>query len=226
MDEKPHSREWYACLAQRLEGYRHPWQRTLDAPDPELIFDALLMMHLNPDTRVLEAGCGHGPDALRFGPLCAHWTGYDFVPDLVDMARKNAPQAEFHLWDGKQAVPPRLTGPFDLIVSRRGPTSVIPHLPAVAATNARFLYIGPRLDVPQVPTRLEQVGWERVSESRVSVQAHAATWEDWQVRCEFMGEKVRREDWDRLSTERGIPYREERYVVLAAPAVISDHASQ
>jgi SAM-dependent methyltransferase len=216
--ELPHSRAWYARLARELGGYRHPWTRVLDGPDPELTFDALLLEYLHPDTRVLEAGCGHGPDAARFSSECARWVAYDWLPELLELARANAPAAEFHLWDGKGEVPTDLRGPFDLIVSRRGPTSVIDHLNAVAAPNARFLYVGPRLDVPRVPERLKSVGWASLGEWCISVQAWMPQWADWQTRCEFMGETARRADWDAYANARGMPYREERYVVLAGQA--------
>ncbi|GAA5514365.1 hypothetical protein Dcar01_03120 [Deinococcus carri] len=211
----PHSREWYARLARELGGYRHPWTRVLDGPDPELTFDALLAERLGPGVRVLEAGCGHGPDAARFGAQTARWVAYDRQPELLALARDNAPHAEFCLWDGRGAVPDALRGPFDLIVSRRGPTGVIGHLPAVAAPGGRFLYVGPTLEVPQVPERLVAVGWTIHGEWRVSVRAWTPRWEDWVTRCEWMGEEARQEDWETRATARGLPYQEERYVVLA-----------
>lgn len=67
----PHSREWYARLARELGGYRLPWTRVLSGPDPELTFDLTLDSLLTSQTRVLEASCGHGPDAARFGPRAA-----------------------------------------------------------------------------------------------------------------------------------------------------------
>ena len=215
MTDRPHSRAWYARLAHELGGYCHPWARVLDGPDPELTFDALLAERLHPQTRVLEAGCGHGPDALRFGGHCARWAAYDWLPELLDLARANAPHAEFSLWDGKGEIPTALCGPFDLIVSRRGPTSVIDHLNVVSTPDARFLYVGPRLDVPRVPERLATVGWAVLGEWRVSVRAWIPTWDDWQTRCKFMGETANREDWDAHVGARGRAYREERYVVLA-----------
>jgi SAM-dependent methyltransferase len=215
VSELPHSREWYARLVRELGGYHHPWTRELDGPDPELTFDALLAGRLGPEVRVLEAGCGHGPDAARFGGEVTRWVAYDCVPELLARARANAPHADFHLWDGKSEVPAALRGPFDLILSRRGPTSVIHHLPTVAAPHARFLYVGPRLNVPPVPERLSAVGWSVLGEWRVSVRAWASTWADWELRCEFMQESARRGDWEANATERGLAYREERYVVLA-----------
>ena len=114
---KPHSWEWYARLARELGGYRHPWARVLDGPDPELTFDALLAERLGPGGRVLEAGCGHGPDAARFGPRVGRWAAFDMVPELAAQARVNAPHADIHEWTAKGEVPPGLRGPFDLIVS-------------------------------------------------------------------------------------------------------------
>jgi SAM-dependent methyltransferase len=216
--DRPHSPAWYARLVHELGSYHHPWTRVLDGPDPELTFDALLAEGLHPDTRVLEAGCGHGPDAARFASGCARWAAYDWLPEMLELARNNAPGAEFHLWDGKGEVPAGVRGPFDLIVSRRGPTSVIDHLNVVAAPDARFLYVGPRLDVPRVPGRLAAVGWTVLGEWRVSVRAWTPTWADWQTRCEFMGETATREDWDMHAGARGRAYQEERYVVLAGRA--------
>ncbi|WP_245808510.1 hypothetical protein [Deinococcus hopiensis] len=100
-------------------------------------------------------------------------------------------------------------------MSRRGPTSVILHLPAVTAPGARFLYVGPELEVPRVPERLTAVGWRVLAEYRVSVRAWAPIWEDWATHCEWQGEAARREDWEQRAAARGLAYREERYVVLA-----------
>lgn len=215
MPDQFHSRERYTQLARDLGGYFHPWQRELAGPDPELLFDVLLTSLLTPETRVLEAGCGHGLDAARFGGGAACWAAYDFVPEMVELAWRNAPHAQFFEWNGKSGVPDGLRGPFDLIVSRRGPTSVILRLNELAAPGARFLYVGPRLEVPQVPERLAAVGWAVLSESRVSVRAFAPTWEDWQTCCQYMDEQAIRADWSKHATSQGMPYREERYIVLA-----------
>lgn len=100
-------------------------------------------------------------------------------------------------------------------MSRRGPTSVILRLPELAAPQAHFLYVGPRLHVPQVPERLQAVGWEVLGEWRAAVLAYAHTWADWQTRCKWMGEEARQSDWDAQAGAEGMPYHEERYVVLA-----------
>ena len=214
-DPEPHSREWYALQARERGGYVHPWARVLDGPEPETTFTALLESLLGPAVRVLEAGCGHGPDAARYAAQVACWTAYDRQPELLELAAANAPAATLVLWDGRGGIPAGLEGPHDLIVSRRGPTGVIPHLPALAAPGARFLYVGPRLDVPQVGTRLAEIGWAVLGEWRGRVRGWLPTPEDDRLRCEFMNLAPDPSVWQREATERGLPYFEERYTVLA-----------
>ena len=168
---KPHSREWYFKLARDLGTYGHPWTRHIDGPDPELIYDALLSNLLAGGMWVLEAGCADGRDAARFGSYAAAWTGYDREEEFVRLARQKVPQAAFAVWDGKSELSLMLRGPYDLIVSRRGPTSVIDHLPEVAAPEARFLYVGPTFDVPSVPEKLSAIGWQVLGEWRTRVPA-------------------------------------------------------
>ena len=215
-DPEPHSREWYALHARQRGGYGHPWARVLDGPEPETTFTALLESFLGPAVRVLEAGCGHGPDAARYAAQAACWTAYDRQPELLELAGRNAPNAHLTLWDGRGGLPAGLEGTFDLIVSRRGPTSVIPHLPALAAPGARFLYVGPRLDVPQVGIRLADIGWALLGEWRERVRGWLPSEADYLLRCEFMNLAPDPAIWQRQATTRGLPYFEERYTVLAA----------
>ncbi|WP_420595214.1 class I SAM-dependent methyltransferase [Deinococcus sp.] len=213
---EPHSREWYAALARELGDYQHPWRRELDGPDPELTYNLMLADLLENRPNVLEAGCGGGRDAARFSPLASSWKGYDREPGFLETARQRVPASRFIVWDGKGEVPAELRGPFDLIVSRRGPTSVINHLPAVAAPNARFLYVGPKLDVPAVPERLAAVGWTVTGEWRVRVRAWLPSEADDTARAAFMGETHDPARWQREAGVRGRAYWEERYIVLAA----------
>lgn len=99
-------------------------------------------------------------------------------------------------------------------MSRRGPTGVILHLPAVAAPGARFLYVGPELDVPQVGARLSEIGWAVLGEWRERVRGWLPTEQDYLLRCEFMNRTPDPDLW-KTATERGLPYFEERYNVLA-----------
>jgi len=213
---KPHSREWYSKLARDLGTYAHPWTRHIDGPDPELIYDALLSNLLAGGMWVLEAGCADGKDAARFGSYAAAWTGYDREEEFIRLARQKVSQAAFAVWDGKSELSLMLRGPYDLIVSRRGPTSVIDHLPEVAAPEARFLYVGPALDVPSVPEKLSAIGWQVLGEWRTRVRAWLPKEDDDRARSEFLGEDHDPERWEREAEARGRAYWEERQTVLAA----------
>jgi hypothetical protein len=220
---QPHSREWYAQIARELGTYQHPWTRHLDGPDPELTYDALLSTFLTPDMWVLEAGCADGKDAARFGPHVAGWVGYDREPGFLDAARRGAPNAAFAIWDGQGEVPGALRGPFHLIVSRRGPTSVIDHLPALAAPGARFLYVGPdalAVHLHRAPVlardRLDAVGWTVLGEWSLQVRAWLPTEDDDRNRSAFLGEDHDAERWASQAEARGRSYWEERSVLLAA----------
>lgn len=213
---EPHSRAWYAEQARTRGGYVHPWTKSLDGPDPEGLFDTLLAGLLHPGARVLEAGCGHGPDAVRFGAGVGHWTGYDRQPELLGLARQNAPDARFVLWDGRGEVPAELHGPFDLIVSRRGPTGVVPHLPALAAPEARYLYVGPGWDVPRHRERLAVIGWRPLFEAHTRTRAWLPSPSDYALMCEFNSLEADPAHWAAHTTPRGLPYFEERVTVLAA----------
>ena len=116
----------------------------LSTPSGEVLFDTLLETLLTPEAHVLEAGCGHGRDAQRYAGWVQSYTGYDFTPAYVARARENVPEAEFVVWDSsRESVPESFKGRFDLVVSRRGPTSVILHLAELCAPGARVLCIHP-----------------------------------------------------------------------------------
>ncbi|AZI43069.1 SAM-dependent methyltransferase [Deinococcus psychrotolerans] len=213
---KPHSREWYSKIARELGTYDHPWKRHTDGPDPELIYDALLSNLIAGGMWVLEAGCADGKDAARFGSYAAAWTGYDREEEFIKIARQKVPQAAFAVWDGKSELSMMLRGPYDLVVSRRGPTSVIDHLPEVAAPEARFLYVGPTLDSPRVPDKLSAIGWTILGEWHTRVRTWLPTEEDDRARSEFLGEDHDPERWQAESEVRGRMYWEERQTILAA----------
>lgn len=49
--------------------------------------------------KILDVGCGHGRDAKFFSDLGYEITGVDLSEKLLEIARKNAPKAEFYLMD-------------------------------------------------------------------------------------------------------------------------------
>jgi SAM-dependent methyltransferase len=70
------------------------------------------------DERAVDAGCGPGTLALALAPLVREVVGVDLVPELLEAARRNAPEnATFVAGDATRLAFER--GEFDLACSRR-----------------------------------------------------------------------------------------------------------
>ena len=218
---KPHSRAWYAQLAAETGRYEYPWTQVLTAPSGETLFDTLLEEFLTPERRVLEAGCGHGRDARRYARRVRSYTGYDFTPAYVGRARQNAPQAEFVLWDSsREPVPEHLRGRFDLVISRRGPTSVISHLPELCAPGACVLCLHPNDGSvkARVRERLAGVGLATDAQWHTHIKGFLPTLEDFVSYRRFHGDERASEalvaQWRKGAEPRGFPMEERRYIYL------------
>lgn len=194
----------------------------LSAPSGETLFDILLEELLTPESHVLEAGCGHGRDARRYAHRVGSYTGYDFTPEYVKRARQNAPQAEFVLWDSsREPVPEHLKGRFDLVMSRRGPTSVILHLPESCVSGASVLCVHP--DDGSVEARIKErlagVGLAPTAQWQVRIKGFLPTLEDFVFYSRFHGDERTSEalhaQWDEEAETRGFPMEERRYIYLA-----------
>jgi SAM-dependent methyltransferase len=201
--------------------YVLPWRQELLEVSGETLFDALLSRHLSPAATVLEAGCAGGRDAALYAPQAKHWTGYDFTPQFLETARgKGIPNASFVDWhSSREPIPDAIlnTAPFDLIVSRRGPTSVIQHLPVLAAPNARFLYVGPRgADLlEEIRIKLEGVSWRIVWSAVIEAHGFLPSFEDYVLYAEFGNQPVSRTEFDSRATDHGFPFLETKCVIVA-----------
>lgn len=58
-----------------------------------------LMAKLAPNPQVIDIGCGSGRDAKIFTDLGAMVTGIDFSQNMLEIAKKQAPKAQFMLMD-------------------------------------------------------------------------------------------------------------------------------
>ena len=149
--------EWIAQfehLAESHGGFVYPWRSHLPAENGETAYTALVEDHLSPDLDVLEPGCGHGADALRFAPQVRHYRGYDAVEGFIRTAREAARlrgrrNAEFVLADtspkrnGGQVRLPADASSVDLFISRRGPTHWILDARRAARPGAVLLQLNP-----------------------------------------------------------------------------------
>lgn len=218
---QPHSQDWYAAL--QTSDYALPWTQHLLEVSGETIFDALLERHICASMSVLEAGCAGGRDAALYAPKVKSWTGYDFAPQFLKTARaRQLPNAVFVDWHSRrEEIPADISrrAPFDLIVSRRGPTSVIQHLPALAAENSQFVYVGPRGTdlLEEITAKLEDVAWQITWSAVVEAHGFLPSFEDYALRAEFNNQPILRADYDAGVTARGFPILETRCVIVATP---------
>ncbi len=201
--------------------YAHPWKQELLEVSGETIFDTFLERHVSPAKSVLEAGCAGGRDAALYAPKVKSWLGYDFTPQFLETARaRQLPNATFVDWHSRSDdIPAAISdrAPFDLIVSRRGPTSVIQHLPALAASDSHFLYVGPRgADLlEEIVAKLESVNWQVTWSAVVMARGFLPTFEEYTLYNEFGALPVSRVAFDAVATARGFPIVETKCVVVA-----------
>lgn len=214
---QPHSREWFRQLAQTQGGYFYPWNQVLQAPGGEQLFDALLEPLLRPDIQVLEAGCAEGKDAARFASRVAGWSGYDFIPEFLEVARQRVRSAHFVQWHSAKEPPP-FEQKFDVFVSRRGPSSLIDHLPLLAKPKAKVLCIHPwdENSVAKVRERLRAIALEPSAQWFIAVKGWLPTWEDFLAYRRFMGDQRAdlelAQEWRLEGVLEGFPMEERRYI--------------
>ena len=141
-------------LAGLQGGFFYPWRSRLQSENGETAYTALVQRHLSRDLDVLEPGCGHGVDALRFAPRVHRYRAYDAVEGFLRVARRAAyaqgvSNLEFVLADTSpkrsagQVRLPADSSSVDLFVSRRGPTHWILDAPRVARPRAVLLQLNP-----------------------------------------------------------------------------------
>ena len=203
--------------------YALPWKQELLGVSGEEMFVALLEQHISAAKSVLEAGCAGGRDAALYAPSAKSWMGYDFAPQFLETARsKGIPNASFVDWHSSREPIPTVileAAPFDLIVSRRGPTSVIQHLPALAAADSHFLYVGPRgADLlEEICAKIESVNWQVTWSAVVQARGFLPSFEEYTLYNEFGALPGSRDAFDAVATARGFPIVETKCVVVATP---------
>jgi SAM-dependent methyltransferase len=129
----PNQRDWYNTIATRNGGYRKTWSSTIEGESGEEAFRNELFNLLEPHMEVLDAGCGSGEFSVDVARRVRHLTGLDFAENMINLASENAKKAgivncDFVVVSTHEM--PFAANSFDLIYSRRGPTSVLlyPHL--------------------------------------------------------------------------------------------------
>jgi SAM-dependent methyltransferase len=126
--------EWverFERLAQREGGFAYPWRSRVVQPHGEDAYTQLVLEHLRPELDVIEAGCGHGSDALELAPRVRSYLGYDAVEPFIRTCRQRAAaagidNAQFVVANSSPKRGGRMPAPersADLVITRRGPTN-------------------------------------------------------------------------------------------------------
>ena len=140
-DKKAASREYFGRHAADYETH-HRW-RNVREPQGE----ALAMLELSSDDRLLDVGCGTGVTVREAAPLVSRAVGVDLSPEMIDEARRLArdlPSAEFVVGDSESL--PFADGEFTVVLC----TTSIHHYPdpgKAVAEMARVLASGGRLAI-------------------------------------------------------------------------------
>ncbi len=169
---------------------------------------------------VLEAGCAGGRDATLYAPKAKHWMGFDFMSHFLATARaKSISNANFIEWHSRKEISSQIleAAPFDFIIARRGPTSVIQHLPNLAKADARFIAVaaGAAALLEQYKQRLEAIHWDITWSAIVEARGYLPSFEDYALQREYNNANFSRADWEANATLLGFPFLESRVVLTA-----------
>jgi SAM-dependent methyltransferase len=118
----PADRSWAARQAKQAGAYDRIGERYDEAfrdKDPQVSAVDRLLAELGSGAAVLDLGCGTGlPTSRQLAEAGCRVTGVDFAPAMVELARRNVPEARF--LTGDIADPGRIEGldpPYDAVVA-------------------------------------------------------------------------------------------------------------
>ncbi len=122
------TKDWYNHIALTQGGYVQTWSSTKEGRSGEDAFSERLHALLKPHQTVLDAGCGSGEFALAIASRVRYLVGFDFAKTMVEAARTNleaAGQPNVTFLQGTARTFEYELERFDIIYSRRGPTSIL-----------------------------------------------------------------------------------------------------
>ncbi|SFL76686.1 23S rRNA (guanine745-N1)-methyltransferase [Paenibacillus sp. 1_12] len=116
--------EWCNRLAEQTGKYEYPWNAIIEGAAAEDIFCEELAKVVR--GKALEVGCGHGVFANRWASQAEEVVGYDMTEGFLLTAEQNRkPNVRFVLGNTKEGLPFK-DHEFDLIYTKKGPTSWYP----------------------------------------------------------------------------------------------------
>lgn len=127
------SKEWYDQIALKNQGYKSNAIFRVEGLSGETVFETELIELLKNSQHALDAGCGDGEFTLRMSAFGNEITGFDNSKELLKLAQERLAvqkleNVNFVFSSTKESnTMPFEEESFDLIYSRRGPTSIINH---------------------------------------------------------------------------------------------------
>lgn len=123
--------EWYDMIARKNGGYRSNAVFSIEGLSGEAVFEDRLKDILPNYTSVLDAGCGHGEFTIKMAKYTRSIVGFDNSIEMIKIAYNlkdyyNVSNVDFVHASTKEQLPFE-DEQFDLIYSRRGPTSILNH---------------------------------------------------------------------------------------------------
>jgi len=123
--------EWYDMIAKRNGGYKSDAVFTIEGLSGETVFEEQLKSMLPHFETVLDAGCGDGVFTLRMAKYAARIIGFDNSVELLKIADSLKAQVQAEnmqfVYGTTRSELPFEDGQFDLVFTRRGPTSILNH---------------------------------------------------------------------------------------------------
>lgn len=153
--------EWYDMIARKNGGYKSNAVFTIEGLSGEAVFEERLINMLPKFNSILDSGCGHGEFTLKMTRYANGIIGFDNSVELIRIAETlkeyyQIGNVSFIYASTKKDLPFE-DGQFDLIYTRRGPTSILNHSRILRSGGIVFGIHSAEID--RVKGRLENNGF-------------------------------------------------------------------
>lgn len=125
--------DWYNMIALKNGGYKDNAAYIVEGVSGEDVFKERLIKMLGNCESVLDSGCGHGEFTIEMGRYANNIIGFDNSKELIKIADEILKESKIenvrfvYAWTRDNKPLPFEDKQFDLIYSRRGPTSIAYH---------------------------------------------------------------------------------------------------
>lgn len=123
--------DWYDMIAKRNGGYKSDAIFAVEGISGEDVFEEELIQMLHTSKSTLDSGCGHGEFTIKMAKYTDKIVGFDASREMIKIANSLKEHYKINnvnfINASTKAELPFANEQFDLIYSRRGPTSIACH---------------------------------------------------------------------------------------------------